>query len=93
MKKYHYEGKEQDSGCHIFTECNGPGIFRFRKMESGKTTPMGAELVNIRKCRGNNPHFEVTSLLDGQDLSSGPAMVATEQYRSGWNRTFGNKPN
>jgi len=51
----------------------------------------GAELVMIQPA--DDGTYDVTSVYGGspEEASSGPAQVATEEYRSGWDRIFGSK--
>jgi hypothetical protein len=54
-------------------------------MKEGQPAPPGAEILKLESNDGNG--FKVTTLLAG----SGPAQVANEKYRSGWDNIFGAK--
>lgn len=96
-KKFHYEG-EDASGSVFLSECTDDDrkvVVRLDKPKSGAPIPMGRELCRVKP--DDSGHFEIDESLAGplfEDNSSGgggPAMVATNEYRDGWDRTFGSK--
>jgi len=64
-----------------------------RPSEEGK--PIAHELVKLSPREGEEI-YDVEVLYDGrpkpvEDARSGPAQVATDDYRAGWNRLFGKR--
>lgn len=90
-KRFHFEGTDPVAGGDVFRECGGPNRFILRGMKHGKPMQPSEDLVTVRKCRGSN-HYEVETILEGSG-HGGPAQVTTDEYRSGWDETFGPRPN
>lgn len=62
-----------------------------RGIEEGK--PINAPLVNLKGREGSNV-FDVEEIGDFRSQgrpASGPAMVATDSFREGWDRIFGGR--
>lgn len=88
-KKYHYNGRDTDTGADIFSECGGDEALLLGPAEHGKPLQPGQKFVQLKR---TDSHFEIESVIDS-DGHEGPAQVATEKYRSGWEATFGERPN
>jgi hypothetical protein len=62
-----------------------------RPVREGKPLVPGAEVVSLEK-RGEHPAlYDVKTVHKQEGTLSGPAQVATKQYRDSWERTFGRK--
>jgi len=58
-----------------------------RPARAGKPMAPGEEYVTLK--RQEDGSYEITgSYVHGANGGSGPAQVATEDYRTGWERTF-----
>jgi hypothetical protein len=62
-----------------------------RSVKEGVPIVAGAELVKVRPAGDGT--YDVTSIYGGssEESSNGPAQVATDEYRDGWDRVFGSK--
>ena len=93
-KKFHYQG-EDDNGSVFLSECTDgdeAAVVRLDRPKSGVPIKLGAELCQVRPDKTG--HLEIVdSLGEGsvkyESVSDGPPMVASDAYRSGWDRTFG----
>ena len=83
-KRYHEIGR--DGTSHLFEECGSGDVYRFEAAQSGKAVPMGAKLAWVQP-DDDGEHYSVDVLDTG--AGAGPAQIATEAYRGGWDRTFG----
>lgn len=81
-RRYHLVGR--DGATQLFTECGDESgkIVRGDRAVNGKPVPLGSEIAFLTPDR-DGVHFEI------ETLTSGPAQVATEGYRRGWEETFG----
>ena len=89
-KKFHYEGSDADGSVYM-TECTDDDkVVRVRldKPRSGVPIKLGQEMCQVRP--DSSGHFSIDDAFadDGGD-SDGPAMVNSNAFRSGWDRTFG----
>lgn len=93
-RKFHYEG-EDESGSVFLSECTDRDekvVVRLDKPRSGMPI-MGREMCRIKP--DSSGHFSVDEVdLSGDNIvddspNGGPAMVSSDAYRSGWERTFG----
>lgn len=97
-KKFHYEG-EDANGSVFLSECTDDDkrvVVRLDKAKSGVPIKMGSELCQVRP--DDSGHFEIRESVFSdrvavEDASAGPSMVSTDEYRTGWERTFGSKAN
>lgn len=85
-RRYHLAGR--DGTTQLFTECGDESgrIIRGDKAVDGKPVPLGSESAVLTPDR-DGVHYEI------ETLSSGPAQVASEKYRRGWDDTFGARAN
>jgi len=91
-KKYHYEGRDDD-GVDVFSECGTDKSLGLKIPKNGQLLQPGQAVVQVTK--SDDKHFEIeTVIARAEDGSvSGPAQVATDGYRNGWEATFGERPN
>ncbi len=84
-RRYHLVGRE--GATQLFTECGDESgqIIRGDRAVIGKPAPIGSEIAVLTPDR-DGVHFEI------ETLSSGPAQVASAEYRRGWEETFGSAP-
>jgi hypothetical protein len=89
-KKYHYEGRDPDTGHEVFSECGTKKSLGLKIPEHGEPLHPGQAIVQIRP-HADREHFEIDTILareaDGSVIS-GPARVTTDEYRKGWDATF-----
>lgn len=91
-RKFHYEGQDA-SGSVYMTECTDDEkvvTVRLDKPTSGVPIKLGQEMCQVRP--DDSGHFRIDDALvsdDGDGDADGPAMVNSDAYRSGWDRTFG----
>lgn len=83
--RYHYEGRD-DAGKHVFTECGSDRVMVVTEAEHGKPLPPGRDLVCMKPCE-DKEHYEAETVTVTVN-TDGPAQVASEEYRSGWDRIF-----
>lgn len=83
-KKFHIVGKDE-SGNPVFEERGSkkPEVFSVAPMKEGRPIDPDVELVHLRP--DGEGHFTKCPLGTAR---SGPAQVATDSYRSGWDATF-----
>lgn len=79
-------GPEVEGGGRMFARCNenGVSVGTMSVAEDGKPLSEGSELVRLTHIENNR--YQVEHL-----YSHGPAKVASEEYRNGWDRIFGKK--
>ncbi|TAL43049.1 MAG: hypothetical protein EPN91_07170 [Salinibacterium sp.] len=94
-RRYHYLGRDAD-GSGVMQECRPPGdddqlsVVRVQPVESGKPLKLGNKLARVWSDDGE--HFQLSPVASGplvEESHSGPPMVASNAYRSGWDRIFG----
>ena len=85
-RRYHEVGREGTT--QLFQECgNARGeVLHVDEAPSGETTPLGSRLAIITLDQ-DGVHYTF------EDVVTGPAQVATESYRRGWDETFTSKAN
>lgn len=85
-RRYHLAG--QDGATRLFTECGDETgrILRGARAIDGRPAPFGSEIAFCTPDR-DGVHFEI------ETLTSGPAQVASADYRRGWEGTFGSRAN
>jgi hypothetical protein len=81
--KAHFLGSAD--GSNVFEDCKTGEIVSARPLESGKPILPGQHLATVTK-DADGAHYAIDVVPLGH---SGPAQVATESYRSGWEATFG----
>ncbi len=95
-KNYHFEGLT-DRGDAVLRECGTEKTIRARPHRPGTAIPMGTGYAVVSPLSDGrvevdtqvNPDGTVTPD-DAPVLSgSGPAKVASDDYRDGWDRIFG----
>ncbi|MCC6648237.1 MAG: hypothetical protein IT374_22035 [Polyangiaceae bacterium] len=74
---------------------SGAAIGEVRPLAHGKPLPRGAEIVKLSPREGAPPHVcDVETQLElgeGAARGSGPARIASEAYRDGWERVFASR--
>lgn len=99
-QRFHYAGVDEE-GKATFVECNPQAtedddvtVVKGRPAEAGKAPPWGSRLAYVHQ-EGDGEHYTLEDAVEGGDFAKssgkGPAQVATEAYRSGWQETFGGK--
>jgi len=88
-KKYHYEGRDDD-GTDVFSECGSDRSLGLKSPEYGEPLQPGQAVVQVKPL-ADREHFEIDTIVERAEdgTISGPAQVATEEYRNGWDATFG----
>ena len=77
-----------DGGAAMRRNDGGLSFGTFVEMKEGQPIPEGAELVRLAP-ESEDGWRDVTSIYKRE--SSGPAQVATPEYRAGYDRIFGKK--
>lgn len=90
-------GKSQENDAYSVLRKRGESVElgALREVEEGK--PLHGELVKLSRRAEHPLLFDVNVLLKNEDATpklegrSGPAQVATEAYREGWEIIFGHE--
>ncbi len=81
---------EDGSFRAVLLSDDGVGVGHFVPAEDGSPVLPGAQLVNL-SARDGSPALDLEVLYEapGAPRPSGPAMVNSRAYRSGWDAVFG----
>jgi hypothetical protein len=82
-----------DDGMHVVRSRTGRiEMGELRELEEGR--PIQGEVVKLTPTKEHERLFDAETLLPAAEEhreGPGPAQVATDAYRSGWDRVFGEK--
>jgi hypothetical protein len=84
-RRYHFVG-HNEKGEAAFEECSTGKLLGVRPIVEGKPILPGTGLAMVYPDEDGD-HVEMEDVIEP---SGGPAQVATERYRRGWDRMFAN---
>ena len=99
-KRFHHEGQDE-TGRHVFVECTKgdtkgeddgrePMVVTGEPAVSGEAVPLGLGLCHVQA--DGESHVTIEEIVAPSPATKGgPSMVASDDYRAGWDRVFGSR--